>query len=129
MEKMGYIKRIMTVLMILLLFVQVNQIAVFQFMFYMNQANISKSNCERVVVNCNGKCFLAKQVQKNAETSATAPTKPSSVKVIELVSLEYLNGLKLPWYVQNKIQNHSSANTDHYSYRLFASNFHPPQHS
>lgn len=127
MEKMGHLKRITTVLMILLLFVQVNQIAVFQFMFYLNQANISKSNCERVVVNCNGKCFLAKQVQKNAENTATAPTKPSSVKVIELVSLEYLNGLKLPWYIQNKMQNHSSEKIDLYTFRLIASNFHPPQ--
>lgn len=127
MEKTGYIKRTATVMMMVLLFIQINQIAVFQFMFYLNQSNISKSNCERVVVNCNGKCFLAKQVTKNDETPATVPAKPSSIKIIELVSLDYLNSLKLPWFVQNTLEKHYSELNNFYSFHFYASDFHPPQ--
>lgn len=81
--------------MVCLLFIQVNQIAWFQMMFYLNQSSIAKTNCERVVLNCNGKCYLAKQMAKNTEQPATTNPKTSSTKIIELISLEYV-GFQFP---------------------------------
>jgi len=83
---------ITSIFLLIPLFLQVNQIAVFYFLFDLNQRGISDSVCEKKVSYCNGKCYLNKQIKKatDEETKSSKSTIPSKSKIIELVGSDYI---------------------------------------
>lgn len=55
------------------LMIHLNAQAVMTLLFELNRKNIAASSCEKVVRNCNGQCYLNKQIQKETD-SPSVPT-------------------------------------------------------
>lgn len=85
--------KILSTLVLIALFIQVNQVGVYYLLFELNQNKIANTVCEKVVVHCDGKCFLKKQIAKseNEESKQTKSTAPLKTKTIELIGSDYLN--------------------------------------
>ncbi|NUQ82080.1 MAG: hypothetical protein HUU10_10775 [Bacteroidetes bacterium] len=77
MQGLQFHTRLTAVLTILVLFIQINSVAWLTFWFSFNQKEISETVCEKVVVECNGKCYLSKQIEKETQSE---PARPISSK-------------------------------------------------
>ncbi len=87
------INKLFSVLVLIALFMQVNQIGVYYLLFEFNQNKIANTVCEKVVVHCDGKCFLKKQIAKTSDEDSkqTKSTAPIKTKTIELIGSDYIS--------------------------------------
>lgn len=85
--------KLLSIIVLISLFIQVNQIGVYYLLFEFNQNKIANTVCEKVVVHCDGKCFLKKQIARSSdeETKQTKSTSPLKTKIIELIGSDYVN--------------------------------------
>lgn len=108
--------------------------AFWQLNFYLNQKEIAAIECEnkdRPEMNCNGKCYLAKQLQKaDNELAAKKEKQQHSLSVLKsLESSLFVENWKLKFEVstfQTQKKSSSFHYTPSYFFLLKCDVFHPP---
>ncbi|MBU3660611.1 MAG: hypothetical protein FGM14_12100 [Flavobacteriales bacterium] len=108
--------------------------AFWQLNFYLNQKEIAAIECEnkdRPEMNCNGKCYLAKQLQKaDNELAAKKEKQQHSLSVLKsLESSLFVENWKLKFEVstfQTQKKSSSFHYTSSYFFLLKCDVFHPP---
>lgn len=100
-----------------------------------NQTEITEKYCENKanpMLNCNGQCYLSKQLKKQEEIQAfeqhqnnnKIPT-PKKSKENELF-LDYNTSI-VTLHLSNFVSASFTNREDHYIFDFISSNFHPPQ--
>ena len=100
MPKIVCLRIFVNISLVLLLLSKLFYGLVLQVHFYMNQAEITRLECEnknRPEMHCNGKCYLAKQLQKvEEELKSRNQQKDKSLSLMKVVETDCMSTVKTP---------------------------------
>lgn len=80
-------------ILLITVFIHLNASSWMTLLFELNRQNIAASSCEKVVRNCNGHCYLNKQIQKeNSAPESTSPAKTGQEKSTKDIKENWVPG-------------------------------------